>query len=325
MSIAFFDISIGGIHQGKIVFRLYDDIVPKTVCNFKCLCTGEKGIGATTNKPLHFRGTISHRVIPGFMVQMGDFSQGNGRGGESIYGGKFNDENFRIKHSKAGLLSMANAGPNTNGSQFFITLVPTPHLDGKHVVFGEVMQGMDIVKRIENVETDNDRPIRLQEVMITDCGIHGALKNQEGSSSNEIKSAKKEKKQKKGDKSKKSKKKRSRSSTDSDSGSDIEGESLRPPSDCVEVSSEPVQPKSTIRMGEDGVTYRGRGCISFNDRDSRGSDVYQGSKSKKNSGIFRGENGQRNWRGRSPSRRDTGGDVRKESRSRSRSRNRNRF
>ena len=103
--------------------------------------SGEKGIGQKTGKPLHFKSSLFHRIIPGFMIQGGDFSNKNGTGGESIYGGKFNDENFKVKHNRAGLLSMANAGPNTNGSQFFVTLSATPHLDGKHVVFGELVDG----------------------------------------------------------------------------------------------------------------------------------------------------------------------------------------
>jgi peptidyl-prolyl isomerase D len=163
----YFDVTIGGAPAGRIVFELYNDIVPKTAENFRALCTGEKGVGKS-GKPLHYKGSGFHRIIKSFMVQGGDFTAGNGTGGESIYGEKFEDENFNELHTKPGLLSMANAGPGTNGSQFFITTVPTPHLNGKHVVFGHVIKGMGVVRKLENMETNSDKPVL--DCIIADCG-----------------------------------------------------------------------------------------------------------------------------------------------------------
>lgn len=164
----YFDIRHGETDLGRVIMQVYADVTPKTAENFRALCTGEKGDG-TLGKPLHYKGCSFHRVIKDFMIQGGDFTNGNGTGGESIYGEKFADENFAIKHTKAGQLSMANAGPGTNGSQFFITSKDTPHLDGKHVVFGHVVEGMEIVRQIENVSCGpSDKPD--EDVTIADCG-----------------------------------------------------------------------------------------------------------------------------------------------------------
>ena len=154
----YFDISIDDERAGRVVFELYADTVPKTAENFRSLCTGERGVGPSSGKPLHYQGSKFHRIIPGFMIQGGDFTRGNGSGGESIYGLKFPDESFRGKagrHTGLGCLSMANAGPNTNGSQFFICTADTPHLDGKHVVFGRTVEGLDVLKAVEATGTSS--------------------------------------------------------------------------------------------------------------------------------------------------------------------------
>ena len=162
----FLDMKQGEDTLGRIVMQVYKDVTPKTAENFRALCTGEK---TTDEQKLHYKGSTFHRVIPNFMIQGGDFTNGNGTGGLSIYGDKFPDENFALNHTKAGLLSMANSGPGTNGSQFFVTTVATPHLDGKHVVFGHVVEGMDVVKKIEQTKTaEGDKPET--DVIIEDCG-----------------------------------------------------------------------------------------------------------------------------------------------------------
>ncbi|XP_021522284.2 NK-tumor recognition protein isoform X5 [Aotus nancymaae] len=152
------------------MFQLFSDICPKTCKNFLCLCSGEKGLGKTTGKKLCYKGSTFHRVVKNFMIQGGDFSEGNGKGGESIYGGYFKDENFILKHDRAFLLSMANRGKHTNGSQFFITTKPAPHLDGVHVVFGLVISGFEVIEQIENLKTDAaSRPYA--DVRVIDCGV----------------------------------------------------------------------------------------------------------------------------------------------------------
>lgn len=163
----YFDVEIDRNPAGKIVMGLYGGVVPKTVENFKVLCQGDRY--HPRGAKLAYKGSYFHRIIPQFMIQGGDFTNGNGTGGMSIYGDRFEDENFSLKHTGPGLLSMANAGRHTNGSQFFITTVKTSHLDGRHVVFGVVEEGWDVVKQIEACGSQSGRPKR--SVQIVDCGV----------------------------------------------------------------------------------------------------------------------------------------------------------
>lgn len=156
----FLNIRIGSENIGQMVIELFSDVVPKTAENFRCLCTGEKGFG--------YKGSPFHRIIPQFMCQGGDFTRQNGTGGKSVYGSRFEDENFKLKHTGPGVLSMANSGPNTNGSQFFICTAKTEWLDNKHVVFGHVIEGLDVMRKMEKIGTQAGKTSR--PVVITDCG-----------------------------------------------------------------------------------------------------------------------------------------------------------
>jgi peptidylprolyl isomerase len=165
--VVFMDIAIGNKEPKRIEFELYSNFVPKTAENFRALCTGEKGTG-TLGIPLTYKGTIFHRLIKDFMLQGGDFQNRDGTGGESIYGVKFEDENFKCKHLKRGMLSMANSGKNTNGSQFFITFKKTEWLDNGHVVFGCVKSGLEYLKELEETEADGEKPN--EAIKVVDCG-----------------------------------------------------------------------------------------------------------------------------------------------------------
>ena len=160
MANVYFDVEITGGKGGKIIFELFDNVVPKTARNFRELCTGQNGFG--------YKGSPFHRIINNFMAQGGDFTNQNGTGGKSIYGNKFEDENFKLKHNEKYLLSMANAGKNTNGSQFFITFVECPWLDGKHVVFGRVAEGKNVVDELHSIGSENGKPGKAAKIV--GCG-----------------------------------------------------------------------------------------------------------------------------------------------------------
>lgn len=218
----FMDISIGGLPSGRLVFELFNDIAPKTAENFRALCAGDMGVGKNTGKPLTYKGMVFHRVVKDFMIQGGDFTNANGTGGESIYGGTFEDETFELKHDRPYLLSMANRGKDTNGSQFFITTQPAPHLDNVHVVFGTVIGGAALVRQLEALAVDrNARP--LQDVTVTNCGqlvrVSAKKRKQEKEEKEESdadsdQSQKKDKKKKKDKKEKKKKRRHSSASGD---------------------------------------------------------------------------------------------------------------
>jgi len=257
----FFDLVQNDEKLGRIVVELFADTCPKTSENFRALCTGEMGVGSLTQKQLWFKGSIVHRVIQGFMCQMGDFSKGNGTGGESIYGGIFDDENFDLPHDSRGILSMANRGAHTNGSQFFILFGPQTHLDNKHVVFGKIVSGNDVIDRIEKALTDiKDRPI--DRITVAKCGElqmkrrHVEVKTdnaEEGAESGESKKKKRKKKEKK------KKKKKKDSSSDDDDDSNAE----KVKKEIEEAKKEPEKPKSPspekIWKGIDGRIRKGRG------------------------------------------------------------------
>ncbi|OCH94884.1 hypothetical protein OBBRIDRAFT_788882 [Obba rivulosa] len=183
----FFDVSIDSQPAGRLIFELFNDSAPKTCENFRALCTGEKGLSPLSQRPLYYKNSIIHRSIKNFMIQGGDFTKRNGTGGESIYGGTFADEDLERPLDSAGLLCMANKGPNTNGSQFFVTLRDCPHLNGKHVVFGRVIRGHEVVEKIAGVPVDEkDRP--MVPVVVANCG-ELVLRSQARSTEPEAKSA----------------------------------------------------------------------------------------------------------------------------------------
>ncbi|KMZ63965.1 hypothetical protein ZOSMA_38G00740 [Zostera marina] len=289
----FLEVSIDGNVAGLLEFELFYDVVPKTAENFRALCTGEKGIGVVTNKPLHYKGSCFHRIIKGFMAQGGDFSKRDGRGGESIYGGKFTDEGFAIKHDSPGLLSMANTGPDSNNSQFFITLKATPHLDGKHVVFGKLVHGREILRDMELVDTDDsNKP--LVPVKIVNCGeVHSGKSESliadkekrkpsrqktsvNDSSNDDIRDARRKSKHKKSSRLKKKKRKRYYSSDTESSSLDSDTESSESDSDSDSYSS-----SSSSELSSSSDDHRRRKRHSKRDRYKRSKKRRERRKVKK--------------------------------------------
>jgi len=240
----FLDFQHKKINLGRVVIELFNDIVPITTKNFRALCTGECGLAQNTNIPLCYRNSIIHRIIPGFVIQGGDFTLGNGRGGESIYpGGQFDDEKISLlKHEKAMYVSMANRGPNTNGSQFFLTLAATPHLDAKHQIFGRVIKGEDVVYGFQTLELSGEKPV--DDLVIVNCGQmirkKDQKKKQQSSDSDSDSDHKRKKKSKKKKSKKSSKKKQKKKEKESESETDTDDDT---PYCSVDPSELPPEPK----------------------------------------------------------------------------------
>jgi len=305
----FFDITIGGIPVGRVVMQLFSDVCPKTVENFRALCTGEKGIGKTTGKPLHYQGTTFHRVVKDFMVQSGDFSDGNGKGGESIYSGQFADENFDLKHDVPFLLSMANKGPDTNGSQFFVLTQPAPHLDGIHTVFGHVISGKEVIKEIEELQVDKkNRP--LQDARIVNCGeLVPKKKKEESSDEDSSSSSDEEEKERKRLKKEKKKAKKAAKKAEKEEG-ELEEQLCHP---LVQLSN--IDPDSIPDVPSNRFLDRNPGQREDRrDEGDRGSRKVVGGKKVKGRGtmMYRPAS-------RSKSRSRSRGDRRRERRGRERS------
>jgi len=294
---------------GRVVMQLFSDVCPKTVENFRALCTGEKGIGKTTGKPLHYQGTTFHRVVKDFMVQSGDFSDGNGKGGESIYSGQFADENFDLKHDVPFLLSMANKGPDTNGSQFFVLTQPAPHLDGIHTVFGHVISGKEVIKEIEELQVDKkNRP--LQDARIVNCGeLVPKKKKEESSDEDSSSSSDEEEKERKRLKKEKKKAKKAAKKAEKEEG-ELEEQLSHP---LVQLSN--IDPDSIPDVPSNRFLDRNPGQREDRrDEGDRGSRKVVGGKKVKGRGtmMYRPAS-------RSKSRSRSRGDRRRERRGRERS------